>query len=399
MRLFRLWVIPCFIVLLLPGCVTKHHVYLTWQGDPGSTMTVNFQTADPLDEAKVYYDTIPHDGDPNQYTYNATGVSRQIPGDKVDGRWIHNVELTNLTPGQTYYFYAQGLRNGQERHFQTIPNDGTPLRYVVGGDMGTLPAVNTLLSEAALYDPMFAVIGGDIAYANGDLNSAYLWDKWIIGWDKNLRKSDGAMVPMVLAIGNHETNDKEGTLEERAPFYFGYFAQGGQSIFSRAFPPYLTIVAMDSGHITNHEDQPEWLEGILTEAQNRPHTMAVYHVPMYPSHRDFNDSRSVKARELWQPIFDDFGLDVAFENHDHTYKRTHRIKANELDPTGTLYLGDGSMGIVKREAVNKDAWYIHSASGTSHFWLVDVDGNGMRFRAVDKHGNVFDDTALPAPPK
>jgi hypothetical protein len=38
------------------------HVYLTWQGDTSTTITVNYQTMEETGASEVYYDTKPRDG-------------------------------------------------------------------------------------------------------------------------------------------------------------------------------------------------------------------------------------------------------------------------------------------------------------------------------------------------
>jgi hypothetical protein len=42
-------------------------------------------------------------------------------------------------------------------------------------------------------------------------------------------------------------------------------------------------------------------------------------------------------------LFDRYGVQLAFENHDHTFKRTYPLRAGKLDPRGTVYLGDGCL--------------------------------------------------------
>ncbi len=37
-------------------------------------------------------------------------------------------------------------------------------------------------------------------------------------------------------------------------------------------------------------------------------------------------------------------LKIGFENHDHGYKRTKRLKGGQEDVNGTLYIGDGCLG-------------------------------------------------------
>jgi len=420
-RLLQLLLV-LMIALLLPACViSRQHVYLTWQGDTSQTMTVNYQTKKRLQEPAVYYDTVPRGGIPCRYAYRATGASHQIAGLK-DGRYIHTVELSGLSPGTTYYFAAAphdpvlanadpevpyscckvrhteefggGLR---EFKFHTIP-EKDPVRFVVGGDMGILPRAPLLLKRAAAQDPHFAVIGGDLAYANGKLRNAKMWDIWLRNWESAMVTPDGAMIPMVLAIGNHEINKDCEVPEDKAPFYFGYFAQGGRSYFSRTFGHNTVLFILDSGHITQHGgEQAAWLASELDRFRNMPNKVAVYHVPLYPSHRPFDYAGSAAGRAYWLPLFDSHGIDIAFEHHDHTYKRTKPLRNGQVDPAGTVYLGDGCMGMPARNADNRGAWYLDDAGGIPHFWVVDLAAEGILCRAVNVHGEVFDRYPQAAP--
>jgi hypothetical protein len=52
-----------------------------------------------------------------------------------------------------------------------------------------------------------------------------------------------------------------------------------------------------------------------------------------------------------QDIFDKYNVDLGLENHDHAYKRSKLIKNRQIvDSGGTLYIGDGSMGVESRPA-------------------------------------------------
>lgn len=365
--------------------------YLTWQGDPCTTMTINWHSEEAPKKVEVRYDTEKRDGKEKQYAGKAEGKSWQIPG-LPDGRFINSVELTGLAPGTVHYFVLTGPKGkfSEEFAFRTIPNDGSPIRFVTGGDQSPSPAARKLCALSGKEAPMFTLIGGDLAYANGDLKNARIWDGWLKNWMDGMVTPDGLLVPMVLAIGNHETNKLPGTPEERAPFFFGYFPQGGKVYFSRVFGPNLHVVALDSGHIEPHANQTAWLREQFEGNAGVKHHIPVYHVPFWPSHRDFEGGGSVAGREQWMPLFDEFKVPVAFENHDHTFKRTVPIRNGEKNPEGTVYLGDGCMGVGAREIKNGDAWYIEKASSTQHIWVVDVDANGVSCRAIDVEGNQFD---------
>ncbi len=368
------------------------HVYLTWQGDTSRTMTVNYQTAGHAPASWVYYDTRPRGGEAEAYRYQVPGGHHQIPG-LADGRWVHVVELTGLQPGKTYYFIAGDSTGGfsPERQFRTIPSGDGPLRFVTGGDMGVGELPQKLMAQAALHGPQFAAIGGDIAYANGRLENIGLWDQWLEAWERWMVTPEGLTIPMALAIGNHEVNGAYNRPKENAPFYFGFFAQAEESYFSRRFGANLVFLFLDTGHIAAHGGpQAAWLEAELARHRNARYTFAVYHVPLYPSHRDYEGAGSQAGRAHWAPLFDRYGLTTAFENHDHTFKRSKLLKEGKPDPDGTLYLGDGCFGRAPRTVDAELRWYLDRAESIAHFWLVDVTRRSVRYRAFDAEGRRID---------
>lgn len=383
-------------LITLAGCTTPHHVYLTWQHDPSTTMTVNYQSPKQFDDLRLCFDTASHGGNVSAYPNHVSGTGQQLPGLR-DGRYIYQLEATELEPGALYYFVlaSDGNPLTGELCFRPLPPKNAPIHFISGGDMGILPRASQLTKLAGKTNPMFGLIGGDLAYANGSLGNAWMWDRWLNTWEENMKTSDGALIPMVLAIGNHEVNNGDGPLEEAAPFYYGYFAQGGRSYFTRQLRDDTVLVVLDSGHSVPHDGaQRDWLEDTLANHTGPRNTIAVYHAPLYPSHRDYDDSRSVAGREAWLPLFDQYGLRVALENHDHTFKRTKVLKGGQVSDTGTVYLGDGCFGQVPRNIPDPDRWYLEKASGTPHFWQVDIDDSGMRFQAIGQDGAAFDEVSF-----
>ncbi len=369
------------------------HVYLTWQGDTSTTLTVNYQTLLAVETSTVYYDTNPRKNQIGDYQFKSTGTRHKIEG-LEDGRTIHWVELTGLKPGSTYYFVAGDPTNGftQERKFQTIPAGDDKLRFVIGGDMGTSPAMPMLLRQAARQEPKFGVIGGDIAYANDRLTNYAKWDAWLDGWEQGMVTPDGFTVPMVLAIGNHEVSPAAHPTPTNALFYFGFFAQQGvKSYCSRKFGTGLVLYLLDSGHFVPHgPEQAEWLDTQLQADRQFPWRFAVYHVPLYPAYRPFDGRSSAEGRKTWLPIFDKHQLTAAFEHHDHVFKRTKLLRNNQPDSAGTLYLGDGCWGQGSRTVDNIRRWYEEKAAPVQHFWCVDVSPKRVEYRAINKDGKVFD---------
>lgn len=338
---------------LNPGwAASPVHLVFTYMGDSGSSLTANWQWKLSADAprpatAVVRFDRVSHSEDGSDYAMQTEGEIFSIPG--LKDRVLARVQLQGLEPGRTYYLRVGNAEQGfsEEVKVQTIADDDRPLRFVTGGDMGVSNEVRILLRHAAGYAPHFAAIGGDIAYANGKLENVDIWDKWLTFYTEEMVTPEGYSIPMVLAIGNHEVQGSFNQSPEQAPFFFGFFAQEPEkSFFKRQFGPLLTLFVLDSGHVASHVSQVDWLNQELAAAGTVPYRAAIYHVPLYPSHRDFMGFHSDQGREHWAPVFDRHQLTVAFENHDHTFKRSHFIKNGERvgDAEGTLYLGDGCWG-------------------------------------------------------
>ncbi len=376
------------------------HVYLTWQHEEtADNITVNYQTmtgAEPTPPvSEVLYDTESRGGDPTKYQFKAAGSSHKIQ-DLEDKRDVHWVDLTGLTPGATYYFIAGDAAHGYtaERKFRTISPYAESIRFVTGGDIGVSKDAITLFQHAAKQYPAFGLVGGDIAYANDDLKQIGRWDALLDNWETNMVTPDGFTVPMVMAIGNHEVRGGFSQSPAASRCYLGFFAQGfgeSKTYYSRRFGKNVAILALDSGHLASvGGDQSTWADSKLTQYRTVPHRFTVYHVPLYPSHREYEGPQSVMGRKFWGPIFDKHDITAAFENHDHTFKRSKRLRAGVPDPSGILYLGDGCWGQGARSVEPKTRDYLDKQGSIQHFWRVDVMGDRVEYRAVNKAGVVFD---------
>jgi len=160
----------------------------------------------------------------------------------------------------------------------------------------------------------------------------------------------------------------------------------------RDFGPNLRFIALDSDHTVAHAEQAGWLKEQL-QAPAGKHRIASYHVPLFPSHREFAGGDSEAGRRIWMPLFDEFHLSLGLEHHDHTFKRSKALRGGEPDPAGTVYLGDGCMGQDPRD-VDVSRPYLEKASNTRHFWVVEADAEKVSCRAIGEDGKVFDECVV-----
>lgn len=409
-------------------------LYLTWQSDPTTTMTIRWHSR-PQDSCAnvVKYQLY------NETTWYSK-ESCHYPMVFSD-RTVHVVELKRLMPDKKYRFRLG--QDSTEYKFRTMPDSLTEkVRFVVGGD--TYGRVEWLWQSEQKYSnllrktnkkaaeqlPMFVVIGGDFTYSDGQALHVERWYKWLKAWKKYMVTPDSLLIPLVPVIGNHETlnntykkdwykpnkpsvpihhlntahtarwrryKNKTFVPTKHAPYFYNLFIKSGSqpiksdslSYRTLKFGNYMSLILLDSGHTYFVSEQAEWLADTLEAGQEIPYKFAAYHVPAYPSARDPDDEISTRIRKCWIPIFEHWKLDVAFEHHDHTYKRTLPIQKNRYHPKGVVYLGDGAWGKLRNPKPNR--WYLAKAEKKYHFILVTLTKDKALFQAIDNDGRVFDE--------
>lgn len=378
------------------------HTYLTYSGPPETSIDINVVTTERVSAVNVHYDTVSRGGDPAAYTNHQRAEYHRAVVELSDERAIYVAPLTGLKPGTDYYFVTENEENGvsQERKFRTLPGGDKPFRFVNGGDMGADGLVVPLLKLAAKTDPDFGLIGGDLAYENGLLAANRTWDRWLKNWSEYMVTSDGRMVPLVTAIGNHETNDYQSTdLEMQSPWYTAFFGRQGEHVYwTFHVGDNAVFYLLDSGHLIPHAGaQTDWLKAELEKNKGVRHQFAAYHVPLYPAHRAYDGDYSVRGRTHWAPLFDAYQLDIALEHHDHVFKRSKPLKGNQVvkQGEGTIYLGDGCFGRAPRTVDPKPRWYNEKELAVGHFWVIDVSKDKLKFEAIDDQGRSIDTFSLP----
>jgi hypothetical protein len=361
---------------------------LTWQRDPTTTMTIQWiGTEEEGKDRPIWYAKLG-----SMEWKSAICEVREFPSPKYK---VYRTELTGLEPGGEYSFRI-GL-DSKERRFRTMPTKPTnTLQFVSGGDAGAGNAARETNELAAKQDPMFVVLGGDLAYENGMIAGNFL--QFLKNYSDQLIDSEGRSIPMLACLGNHEVRGGYSTSRKSAPFFYamfdGLFADNGFG--SIDFGDYMSIILLDSNHTTPIKgEQTSWLEKQLREREECPNVFVFYHVPSYPSVRpvnldDMEKGTGSDSRKHWVPLFERFNVDAVFEHHDHAYKRTHPLLDGLVDPNGVPYLGDGSWGKLRRPVSPEDRPYLKVVDEAYHMSLHRIEGAERFHVALSDHGKVVD---------
>ncbi len=389
---FRIFVINlCYLTLLISfgeKVSISEQVYLTWnQVNTSNNITFNIIN-DNNKEVYLLLDNNPRKNSLTKdyrYTYKIKNI-KEIKGTK---NFIHKIQLLNLIPNTIYYFRFGNDISGysKEYHFQSLPGDNTSIEIVQGGDMDIKRNFSKLANDVITDKTMAILIGGDIAYADGSLINVYKWKTWFNLMKKVMVRPNNRVIPIISAIGNHEVN-----LLKEYIYYKQFLSDKGLPFFVKTFGNHTVLFVLDTNHVYSHESQTKWLEKQMKRYIKYPIKIAMYHIPIYPSHRSYYKSNSVNGRRYWEKIFNKYSLNIAFENHDHTLKRTYMIKNNKIVKSGgTIYLGDGCWGVVPRK-INKNAFYIKKAKSINNIWKVNLNNkqNTINVKAIGKNKEILD---------
>jgi acid phosphatase type 7 len=395
-------------------------LFLTWQRDPTTTITIQWiGRARDVDEPVIRYRErsksdwavgpiakakpfpvvelpVRGEGKDRELAPMPKGTdAKGLPTGPVDFS-VFRAELISLTPGTEYEFII-GTRSKTYR-FRTMPAKATKaFHFISGGDVGVNSHALANNRIAALQDPMFALIGGDLGYDNGVNGNTAV--QFIRNYATTMIDSQGRLIPMVAMLGNHEVRGSYNkTLADATfftPLFDGLFTETSYATLD--FGDYLSLVLADTGHCAKiGGEQTEWLDKTLGDRAGRPHLIVAGHVPCYPSYRqpaglNGKFGTGEEQRKHWVPLYEKHQVDVVLEHHDHTFKRTHPLTGGNVDDaTGIVYVGDGSWGKLRipRDADKRN--YLADVSPDYHLTLHRLEGEQRFHLALGETGKVLD---------
>ena len=371
-----------------PATQTPDQVALTWSGDPATSMAINWRTAPSVEEGWVVYRPADATEAEPQTVDGEFAVIEDhlLENDTVNHRFT--AELQGLEPDTRYAYRvgAPGDRWTDWWEFTTAPGETEPFSFMYLGDpQQGLDEWGELvqLSYQRHPDSAFYIIAGDLVN-DGD---------WRNEWDEFFAGSAGVFdrVPVVPSLGNHDVDDalqaelyiESFALPENGPvgvdperaFYYTY----GNALF----------IVLDSN--LPADTQTAWLEKVLSES-DATWKFALYHHPFYVSRRARDNA---EIRDAWGPLFDKFGVDIAFQGHDHAYLRTHPMRAGmRAAADGTIYIISVS-GTKFYEQENHDyAAVAFPETMTYQHIQIDTNPDRLTYRAYDLSGKVRDEVIL-----
>ncbi|MFD0587994.1 glycosyl hydrolase family 8 [Paenibacillus sp. GCM10027627] len=396
---------------------------MTFNGDPRTNMGFAWYTdkktgsvAEVVEASAVSGNVFPETGAMVFTGFEEEVKTFMVPNDRSTQNkstfFSHKVIASGLEPGTTYKFR---LGNGEAGSWSPIGSFTTDMaehqdyRFIVGADSqssslsGFEPWGDTFRKAADFIgDPKFLIVAGDLV-DNGDLESQWQWMF-------NVAEDSFLKVPYVPVLGGHEVNDYDGDVTTDNDNFYYHFNVPKQvvagthpgSVYSFEYGDALYMVfnsQYQGGLAANGKDidwedpefraQVDWMRNTVAKTDKK-WKFVTFHKSPYASGDNsalYEDSRVQFYRQHLTPVFDEMGIDMVFEAHDHMYMRSFQMYGNKVvsksdiefdadgnavNPKGTVYLMPNAMG-------NK--FY------QKQQWLHEFDENWNPVIKKDEHGN------------
>jgi len=351
-------------------------IRLVWTDDPSTTISVIWDQ-EKGKKAKVYYGPEDFGTDWEKYPYKKS-VDESHKFYQNMNTYI--AELSELEPDKAYYFVIKmDFKNTVTKSywFRTAPDTPKPFTFIGGGDtksVGYGYEVSQLSNKmVAKLRPLFVIFVGDFCTGDGTVDE--FWELWFNNWSSQTVTNDRRMIPIVPVQGNHEGGDLT-VLNKlfNAPY------QGGDDrnvFYSLSVGGNLLHITILNSEVENGGLQKEWLENDLKDHKDFTFKIAAYHKPFSP-HTSKKKEQDYQY-EQWAQLFYNYNVNLSLDADSHTSKITYPLKpSNEEgsfqgfirdDKEGTMYIGEGSWGVIPRPNNDDKPWTIKSESVNQFKWF------------------------------
>jgi 3',5'-cyclic AMP phosphodiesterase CpdA len=274
----------------------------------------------------------------------------------------HAATMTGLDPSLPVR-YRVGAAGGwsEVQVLAPAPAQDAPFRFCHFGDHGMTAASLAVRDGVIGRAPDFAIIAGDLSYANGDQP---VWDLWF-----DQTQPLAARFPLMTAPGNHEEENNGGKayrsrmtqpgLGVRYGFDYGnvhfLFATGGSLV---GYSP-----AADRDLVQELHD----MEADLADAAARRARGEIDFIVLVQHYTIWTDELDRAPNALELVVLEEgtllrYGVDLVLVGHDHMYQRSKPMAYGRPAEHGYVQLTQGGGGkSLYQLAEPQSAWSAHAA--------------------------------------
>jgi 3',5'-cyclic AMP phosphodiesterase CpdA len=253
----------------------------------------------------------------------------------------------------------------------TLPLKKDSVRFAIIGDTGSGSAKQQEVADMMIrYRQSFAfdfvLMLGDNLYG-GESPKDYRKK-----FEDVYKKLLDEKIKFYATLGNHDTSNQR--------FYDDFNMKGNE--YYRFKKGDVAFYSLNSNYMDKR--QVKWLEEELSKDVSKWKICFLHHPPYSSGKKHGPD---VELREVVEPIFLKYGVNLVLAGHEHFYERMKPQK-------GIHYIISGAGGKLRAGGVRASQITEKSFDQDLHFILVEIADDELHFQVISRTGKVIDSSVL-----
>ena len=250
----------------------------------------------------------------------------------------------------------------------TLPVKDGSVRFALIGDTGTGSSKQQQIADLMVrykqvFPFEFVLMMGDNLYGTESPQD------YQVKFERIYKKLLDDKVKFYATLGNHDDANQR---------FYEYFNMNGEEYY-RFTKGNISFYSLNSNYMDKR--QIKWLEEKLSQDTSE-WKICFFHHPPYSSGKKHGSD--TQLREIVEPIFVKYGVNVVFAGHEHFYER---IKPQK----GIYYFISGAAGKLRSGDVKKDSLITEKAFDRDmSFMLLEVVGDKLYFQVISRTGETVD---------
>ncbi|MBZ5553382.1 MAG: metallophosphoesterase [Acidobacteriia bacterium] len=251
------------------------------------------------------------------------------------------------------------------------------VRFAAIGDMGTgkppqYEIAQQMLKARESFPFEFVTMLGDNIY--GGSKPADFDRKFAVPYQPLI----DAGVKFYASLGNHDNTNER---------FYKPFNMNGESYYTYK-KGNVRFFVLNSNYMD--PKQTAWLEAQLKDAGKGDWKICYFHHPLYSSAKYHGPA--LDLRQVLEPLFIKYGVDVVLSGHDHIYERVH-------PQHGIYYFTEGASGELRPRDLARSAITDKGFDTDRSFMLIEIAGEEMTFQTISRTGATVDSGVIHRTPR
>ncbi|MBX2898512.1 MAG: metallophosphoesterase [Cyclobacteriaceae bacterium] len=307
--------------------------------------------------------------------------------------FIYKVSLAGLTEETPYFYNIKAKdRKGNTMEsgvltFSTAVQTNHSYMFSIVGDTEARPHVSDRIAKMIWGErPNFLLLVGDLT-DGGFKDQKFEWNYEYFAGITQL----ASRVPVFPVAGNGEAD----------LFWYNQYhpslPKDGYYKFSYGNADFFMLNSNRENDFAPGGAQYVWLEQELKKSQAKWKFVAHHHAPYSADEDDYGNAWTGtstlgdQAIRKIVPLYEQYGVDMVFFGHLHTYQRTLSITENQVSTRkGVIYIQTGGSGGNLEDFAPSRAWFSAKTYRGHHYCTVTVNHTNLEFRMYDAEGRLKD---------